>query len=254
MRGCDATISTAIGYANRRPDDLKSLTDTQGIRNLADAALEAGVGRLVYCSVLTCDRARDVPHFWNKKLAEDYFEESGVPFVAIRPGAFLDQGDRDFWARGLRRGKLTFPGDPSVPLTFVHTDDVSRCLVDSLDIAPTHGALRVDIGCDRPVSIVDLAGIMTMVLGRPIAPHALPWFLVGAALRVGGLFDPWKRDLRAMLDYIRRGEYIADTTLQSSVFGPPPTIESATRRYLRDVGMLTDVNSNASDDSREVHA
>ncbi|HEU5075289.1 MAG TPA: NAD(P)H-binding protein, partial [Polyangiaceae bacterium] len=95
MQGCAAVVSTAIGYAGRKPGDLRGEADTLGNRHLADAALAAGVRRLVFCSVLTCDGAKDVPHFWNKKLAEDYFEERRLPFVALRPGAFLDQGPND---------------------------------------------------------------------------------------------------------------------------------------------------------------
>lgn len=99
MHDCDSVIATAIGYANRRKGDIGSEADTLGNRNLADAVLASSVRRLVYCSVLSCDRARDVPHFWNKKLAEDYFEERHVPFISLRPGAFLDQGSKDFCSR-----------------------------------------------------------------------------------------------------------------------------------------------------------
>jgi len=46
--------------------------------------------RYIYCSVLTAEKASDVEHFHHKKLAEDYMIEQGVPFIALRPGTFLD--------------------------------------------------------------------------------------------------------------------------------------------------------------------
>jgi uncharacterized protein YbjT (DUF2867 family) len=64
---------------------------------LVDAARRAGLGRFVFTSILTCDKAPGEPHFWCKKLIEDHLEPSGVPFMSLRPGAFV--GAQDFWAR-----------------------------------------------------------------------------------------------------------------------------------------------------------
>jgi len=52
---------------------------------------------------LECDKAESVEHFWNKKLAEDYMERQGVPFVALRPGGFLNQST-DYLADGIKKG------------------------------------------------------------------------------------------------------------------------------------------------------
>ena len=89
MDGADAVISTAAGYTRHSKGDTDEI-DTIGNRNLADAASRAGVRRFVLTSILTCDQTPQVPHFWHKKLAEDRLEELGVPFVSLRPGAFLD--------------------------------------------------------------------------------------------------------------------------------------------------------------------
>ena len=252
MRGCTAVITTAIGYANRIPGDIRSAADTLGNRHLADAALANGIRRVVFCSVLTCDRAKDVPHFWNKKLAEDYFIERQIPFVSLRPGAFLDQGPNEFWAAGLRRGRLRFAANPRVPATFVHTDEVAEYLVASaIDPAIANGS-RIDIGCDRPVAISELASIMTALLDRPIKPQVPPWPLVSLLLGVGGLFDPWKRDLRAMVSYFQRGGYVADTAKQREHFGPPTRIEDAVARYLAGLGLLSGPNTATTTATRKV--
>ncbi|MEU0177815.1 SDR family oxidoreductase [Streptomyces massasporeus] len=89
MNGADAVITTAAGYTRggKNADDI----DTVGNANLAEAAHRTGIRRFVLTSILTSDQTPDVPHFWHKKLAEDKLEQLGVPFVALRPGAFLDQ-------------------------------------------------------------------------------------------------------------------------------------------------------------------
>jgi hypothetical protein len=98
---------------------------------------------------------------------------------------------------------------------------------------------RIDIGCDRPVAVSELASIMASLLDRPIQPQVPPWPLVSLLLGVGGLFDPWKRDLRAMMSYFQSGGYVADTAQQREYFGPVPRIEDAVARYLAGVGLLT---------------
>ena len=89
MTGVDAVISTAAGYSRR--DKNATAIDTTGNDNLAIAAERAKVRRFVLTSILTSDQTPEVSHFWHKKLAEDALEKNGVPFVALRPGAFLDQ-------------------------------------------------------------------------------------------------------------------------------------------------------------------
>ena len=125
MEGAMAVVTTAIGYSRRRKGDSLESVDGLGNRNLVDAAKSAGIGRFVFTSVLTCDKAPEVPHFWQKKLTEDYLQSSGVPFVSLRPGAFL--GGADFWAKGLRKGSLTLIGSATVPWTYIGIDDVARC-------------------------------------------------------------------------------------------------------------------------------
>ena len=89
MTGADAVITTAAGYT-RRSKQARGI-DTTGNANLAEAAARAGVRRFVLTSILTSDQTPQVSHFWHKKLAEDALAENDVPFVALRPGAFLDQ-------------------------------------------------------------------------------------------------------------------------------------------------------------------
>lgn len=234
MAGCDAVIATAAGYTGRRKSDFKSDTDTTGNENLAKAARDAHIKRYILCSVLTCDQAQNVPHFWNKKMAEDALQQAGVPFIALRPGAFLDQGPADFWADGLKKGKLSFLANPSVALTFVHPDDVARNLVSALDIETNEKALRIDIGADRSASVNDIAGIMAGILGRPVKTNVPPWPLVYAGLSFIGMFKPLLHDLRQMMAYIQKGNYVADTSLQSEYFGDIPSLQAGITKYLDD--------------------
>jgi uncharacterized protein YbjT (DUF2867 family) len=89
MDGADSLITCAAGYTRHSPRD-SALTDTIGNRNLVDAAATVDVRRFVLTSILTCDRAPQVPHFWHKKLVEGRLAERGVRYAALRPGAFIE--------------------------------------------------------------------------------------------------------------------------------------------------------------------
>jgi uncharacterized protein YbjT (DUF2867 family) len=230
LEGARALVTTAIGYSARKPGDTLASVDDQGNRNLIDAAHRAKLGRFVFTSILTCDLAREVPHFWQKKLIEDYLVESGVPFVSLRPGAFLNA---QWWAKDLKKGRLSAIGSATRGWTYIHPDDVARCLALAVDESRALGR-RIDLGADRPVSATEIAALCSKILGRRIRPRVMP---AGIMFGVMGLFNPRMRDFASMLRYFLKGTYIADTSAQAELFGPVPSIEDSLRRALKDAGL-----------------
>jgi uncharacterized protein YbjT (DUF2867 family) len=233
MDGADAVISTAAGYTRHSKGDTDKI-DTIGNRNLADAASRSGVRRFVLTSILTCDQTPQVPHFWHKKLAEDRLEELGVPFVALRPGAFLDMitqmgGDR------FAKRRLMWFGSPTVPLSFVLTQDLAGYLADAVD-APGVDGQRIDIGWDRPVSIEEIAQISGRLLGQRVRVRTIPAGLVSTAGALVGRFNPMVKDMVAMMRWFQTGQYAADPTRQREVFGQVPTAEDSIARLVGSLG------------------
>ncbi len=233
MRGVSAVITSAIGYSRRRKGDSLR-TDFEGNRNLVDAAKRQGVPRFVLLSILQCQLAPKVPHFWAKKEAEDYLERQGVPFVALRPGAFLGGGSGGYLARGLRRGKLLRMTPPGVRITFIHPDEVARVLARAVDASVPLGQ-RIDLGSDRALSTEELAELLTRVLGRPIRPGGLGMI---RGMRLLGRILPSVRDLSAMFEFFATGQYVADTARQAELFGPVPRVEEEAERLGRETGLL----------------
>lgn len=234
--GMDAVVTTAAGYMRRRKGDSLRSVDDIGNRNLVDAARAAGISRFVFTSILTCDKAREVPHFWQKKLIEDYLEASGVSFVSLRPGAFLGDASARFIARGLEKGRIMAFGPPDVRWTYIHPEDVARCLALAVDEARAVSR-RIDLGADRPVSARELAGILTDILGRPVRPSAGFVRLLKILGTIAGPFSEPLRDMKAMGRYFETGQYVADTTVQAELFGPVPTIEDTARRLVADLNL-----------------
>jgi uncharacterized protein YbjT (DUF2867 family) len=233
MDGADAVVSTAAGYTRHSKGDTDEI-DIIGNQNLANAARRAGVNRFVLTSILTCDQTPQVPHFWHKKLAEDRLEDLGVPFVALRPGAFLDMitqmGGDPFTKR-----RLMWFGSQTIPLTFVLTRDLAGYLADAVD-APGVDGQRIDIGWDRPVSMEEIAQISGRLLGEKIRVWSIPAPLINTAGAVVGKFNPMIKDMTAMMRWFQTGQYVADTTRQREVFGQVPTAEDAIGRLIRSLG------------------
>jgi uncharacterized protein YbjT (DUF2867 family) len=233
MDGAHAVVSTAAGYTRHSKGDTDEI-DIIGNQNLADAARRAGVNRFVLTSILTCDQTPQVPHFWHKKLAEDRLEELDVPFVALRPGAFLDMisqmGGDPFTKR-----RLMWFGSPTIPLTFVLTQDLAGYLADAVDAVGVDGQ-RIDIGWDRPVSMEEIAQISGQLLREKIRVWSIPAPLINTAGAVVGKFNPMIKDMTAMMRWFQTGQYVADTTRQREVFGQVPTAEDAIGGLIRSLG------------------
>ncbi|WP_405862426.1 SDR family oxidoreductase [Streptomyces sp. NBC_01515] len=227
MNGADAVITTAAGYTRggKNANDI----DTVGNANLAEAAHRTGIRRFVLTSILTSDQTPQVPHFWHKKLAEDKLEQLGVPFVALRPGAFLDQV-ATMAGNPLDKGRLIWMSKATVPLTFVRTSDLAAYLAAAVDAQAADGE-RIDIGWDRPVSMREVADAMGHRAGRKIKVWAVPSVVVRAAGAVVGRFNPVVKDMAAMFGWFDTGRYVADSRRQEQLFGPVPTAEDVLARF-----------------------
>jgi uncharacterized protein YbjT (DUF2867 family) len=235
MSGVSAVISSAIGYSRRKKGDSLR-TDFEGNHNLVDAAKKAAVPRFVFLSILACDQAPDVPHFWAKKVAEDYLQQQGVPFVALRPGAFLGAPSgryREWMLAGLEKGQVMGMTQGGVRMTYIAPDEVARALAMAVDEPRTLGQ-RIDLGSDRPLSGPELTELVGRLMNRPMRMRTMG----GGGMKFVALFSPAVRGMIEMTRFFQTGKYVADTRLQGELFGPVPKVEDAARRMLADLGVL----------------
>ena len=231
-----AVIASAAGFtahsAQTKADNSK--TDTEGYRNLIDATKAAAIPRFVLISILGCDRAPGVPHFFQKFTAEQYLAKVGQPWLSLRAGAFLDRA-RDIVPANIAKG--VFPDIlPGVPMALVYSRDLARYAAQAaLDLPAAAMNQAVDIGSDVPATGDMVAAAFTRVLKRPI--KAKPVF-PRAVFAIAPLIAPFMPRLRANLGvtaWLRKGGYVSrDPQKQKDLFGELPTIEEAVTRYCRD--------------------
>jgi uncharacterized protein YbjT (DUF2867 family) len=239
MSGVSAVVTSAIGYSRRRETDSLR-TDLEGNRNLVDAAKKAQLPRFVFLSILACDQAPGVPHFWAKKVTEDYLQAQGVPIVALRPGAFLGAPSGRFrkWMKdGLEKGYVMGMTSGGVRMTYIAPDEVARALALAVD-EPRALGQRIDLGSDRPLSGPELAELVGRLLGRPMKVRSMGGAGFGFIGRIAGAFNPMIRNMMSMSRFFQTGKYVADTRTQGELFGPVPRVEEAARQTLNDLGLL----------------
>lgn len=229
----DAIVASAAGYTRHSKGDSTE-TDTIGYKNLVDATKEADIPRFVLISILECDKALTVPHFHHKYLVEQYLREKKQPFIALRPGAFLDQA-QDFIPPKLAKGvfPVFFEGDYGT----ICTPDLARYAATAAVSVPD-GELNttVDVGLRTPVNGDSLAAAFSKVLNKPVkAKPAFPPFVTKFVMPIVGKFNSSLGDMNSMVRWVNTGAYVSkDTTRQQKLFGDLPTVEEAVRRYCKD--------------------
>ena len=232
MTGADAAVSSAVGYTKRRSASTVD-TDSAGNRNLADAAKATGLRRFVFTGILASDQAPEVPHFLDKTRVEDYLTQIGVPYVSVRPGAYLDQVMAATPGGGPASGRLYSFGSPDVEMTWVLSSDVAAGLAAAVDADQTADGQHIDLGWDRPVSYRQIADLSAAQLGAPVKVRHIPWPLLDVGMRLFGAFDSRGADSRAMFAFFQTGRFVADPAAQERFLGPVPTAEDAIGRWLR---------------------
>lgn len=236
----EAVVASAAGFsahtAHTKGDN--SRTDTEGYRNLVDAAKNAGVPRVVLISILECDKASDVPHFSQKFATEKYLAEKRQPYLALRAGAFLDRA-QDVVAPKVRKG--VFPDIvPGLALDMIYSPDLARYAAEAaLDLPASALNQSVDVCCDVPATGPMVAAAFTRVLGRPVVAKPVVPPLLVAMLPLVAWFVPRLRDQIKVLTWMRKGGYVShERQKQKNLFGELPTIEDSVARYCRDKGLI----------------
>jgi uncharacterized protein YbjT (DUF2867 family) len=236
----EAVIASAAGFTvhSARTKGDNSRADIEGYRSLVDAAKSAGVPRLIFISILECDKASGVPHFYQKLMTEQYLAKQHQPYLSLRAGAFLDR-TRDIVAPKVRKG--VFPEwVPGVPMSMIYTPDLARNAAQAaLDVPVSALNQNVDVCWDAPATGMQMAAAFTKVLGRPvIAKPAIPSVLIAVLPLLAGIV-PSLRASSAVLAWMRKGGYVSrDTNKQKELFGEPATIEDAVARYCKDKGLV----------------
>ncbi|MFB9513071.1 SDR family oxidoreductase [Streptomyces purpureus] len=176
--------------------------DERAARQLVAAARRAGVGHLVYISIVGVDRV-PLGYYGAKRAVERLVEESGLGFTLLRTTQFHDLVLR--LLRGMARSPL-MPVPAGVPVQPVEAEEVAARLSE-LAMGPPAGRVP-EMGGPQILTFHDLAELYLWASGR--SRVRVPFTLPGAtftALRRGGLLTPERRvGLRTFTEFLARSQ------------------------------------------------
>ncbi len=141
-------------------------------KQVADAALAAGVEHLVYASAGTGEANTGVPHFDDKLVVEEYMQKLGVPFTVVRPVPFMELlSEKAFFPPVGIWGMAPRILGWDTPLPWVAVRDIGVAMAQIFE-DPDHWIGQEIVLCGDVKSLNECRQIFTAVEGKP--PRRLP--------------------------------------------------------------------------------
>jgi uncharacterized protein YbjT (DUF2867 family) len=158
-RGVEQIVATANNNMGKGPTS-PSRIDLSGYQNLCAAARNTGVRRLVYVSYRGVSQDAPVDIFRIKWYIEDAIRRSGVPYVMLRPTAFMDVWIDQILAKNIhKQGTALIFGDGNRINNYIAVEDVAEFAVKILS-RPEIVNEVIEVGGPSNVSLNDLATLV----------------------------------------------------------------------------------------------
>ena len=192
--------------------------DLEAAESLAEAAADAGVGRIVYLGGLQPDGATNSAHLASRHEVGEAFLASGVPSAVVQAGIVVGTGSASYeMLRHLASSSpvLPMPTDAFHTIQPIAIDDVLYHLVACLDLPPEVNT-AFDVGGADVLTYRDMLVGYAEATGLPLVPVPVPVSVPrGAAARAVESVTPVDR-------------YLAGPLLESMAYdlvchGEPPT-------------------------------
>jgi uncharacterized protein YbjT (DUF2867 family) len=157
-------------------------TETDGMKNILQAAKEAGVKRVVYLS--------SVVHWYNgfkwwvfdvKRKACRLVKESGVPYTIFYPTTFMET-----YAEFLQAGRFPMAGKGKYAMWFVSAKDYGKQVAQSLLLDKAANREYVVQGPEAVMQLEAAKRLAAAYTHKPVKIQQAPLWI----LKVLGLFSP----------------------------------------------------------------
>ena len=133
LRGVEVLVNTYWVRFDKGSNTQPKAVENTGI--LVNAAVKAGVKRIVHISITNPSADSHLPYFWGKAANEKFVTESGLSYAILRPTVLFGKEDilinNIAWL--LRRFPIFgLPGDGSYRLSPIYVDDLAQLAVEAV--------------------------------------------------------------------------------------------------------------------------
>lgn len=191
--GADAVLHVAALFNNpeaSRSDYIR--VNIEGTKNVLEAALKQGVGRVIHCSTIGVATGHGPPPYSEctpyspaagdkyemskcegEKAALEFFRRRGLPVVVLRPAQVYGPGDRSKakFYRMIRKGVVVNPGTTLKHMIYV--GDLCRAFGLALQKRDIEGEVFIIAGRE-PIPLRELIAIAAKGLGVPPPRFQIP--------------------------------------------------------------------------------
>lgn len=212
-------------------------------RNVIDAAVEEDLGLLAYTSILKADTSR-MQLASEHRATEDLIRESGLPFVILRNGWYLENYTENL-APALEHGALLGSADDG-RISAATRADFAAAAAEVLTGAG-HESRIYELGGEAAYTLTELAKAISRLSGRRVEYRDLPEKEYAEALIGAGVPEPFAHVLADSDRGIARGELFTESDdLQRLIDRPPTSPDEAVRDALE-----ADEGDGAGQDDQE---
>jgi uncharacterized protein YbjT (DUF2867 family) len=212
IEGCRAVVH--IGPP-MHPDEV-TLTS-----NVLDAARAAGIGHVVYWSVMHPLRV-EVRHHRLKLESERLVVECGIPYTILQPIRYM-QHLEPIWDRVVREGVHAMPFSVQARFSVADLEDLAAAAAIVVSQAAVHLDATYELAGPEALSQSDMAQVLARLLGRPVHAEALPLETLQARSRASGLGEDRIAQMTAMNAHYDAHGFRGNANVLRWLLGREPT-------------------------------
>jgi len=194
-----------------------AISDTRRYLNpLVDAARAAGVGQIVFLSLIGADRNPVIPH----RAVEEHLATAGVPYTLLRAGFFMQNLSTTHRADIAEHGEVLVPAGRG-RTAFIDTRDIAAVAARALS-EPGHAGQAYPLTGAESLDYDDVAAILSVELGRPIVYRRPSLLRFARAMRARGHAPAYIGVMLGIYLTTRLGMAAAVDPAAARLLGRPP--------------------------------
>ena len=192
--------------------------NVQGTRNVVEAAVQAGVRKIVHLSAIGAGPDLHYPYLRSKWEGEEAVVNSKLRHVVLRPSLVFGPGDEfiNALAATIRVGPVVpFIGSGNAKFQPIHVEDVARC-VDRVLIDSTYNGETIEIGGPDILTYRQITDMIIRTFGRRRIKARVPTSMMRAALPFLKIASPHPPITRVQLDMLNIDNVSAHRSVEAN--------------------------------------
>ena len=181
-------VISAVGLWRENPPATFDSVDRQGNINLFETAMQQGVKKAVYVSLLNAEKAKKAKVMLAKRAVEQFLEDSNLNYTVFRPSGLFHDFVEVFKPQILK-GTVRGLGDGSLKMQPLSPKNLSQCMVHALK-DPNASRAIFDIGGPESFTYHEAISLVSKVMGKEPKISYTPFWIAKALAHIINRIKP----------------------------------------------------------------